>query len=92
MLLTGVLFYMRDVSNLWIDNIHFRGARTDLAKPDPGFYFVLNCGADGGAMRVTNSTFQGDGGPMRGVGTEIGCRSYFSGAYRCSTLAATCAR
>jgi hypothetical protein len=88
MLLTALLFYMRDASNLWIDNIHFRGARTDLAKPVS--YHVLNCDADRGAMRVTHSTFQGDGGEMRGVGTETGCRSYFSGARRCSKLAAMC--
>ena len=56
-------------------------AATARTSPSPTFYGIFLCTADSGEVRVTNTTFQGDGGIMRGVGTESGCRSYFSGAH-----------
>ena len=68
-----------EASTMWVDNIHFRGARTDLAKPDPEFYGMVNCPGEPHKLWMTNCTFQGDGAQARGFGCEKGCRSYLSG-------------
>lgn len=65
-------------SNLWLDRLFFRAARARLAEPE--FFGGVLCGGDGARYRVTNTTFQGDGGLARGIGTETGCRSYAAGA------------
>lgn len=75
---TAFVFVIEDrSSNLWFDSLFLRGARTDLREPS--FYGGILCSGDGSQYRVTNSTFQGDGGPQRGISTEKGCRLYAAG-------------
>lgn len=75
--LDAAAFIIDKPNNIWLHSLYFVAARQNVQRP---FYIIpLICSRDGAQVRVTGSTFMGDGGFMRGAGVEIGCRAYFAG-------------
>ena len=79
MLLDSFAFLLVGPSNIWFDGLQFQGARPETNTPL--FIAPVICTKDAAQVRVTNCSFVGDGGQMRGASSEIGCRAYFAGAH-----------